>query len=42
MILTIFLHRIDGLLLKYDMTIFLSGILSGFPKKAGQVEPFLS
>ena len=30
MVLTIFLHRIDGLLLKYEMIIFLSGILSGF------------
>ena len=26
---TIFPHRIDGLLIKYDMIIFLSGILSG-------------
>ena len=30
MILTIFLHRIDSLLLKYDMKIFFSGTSFGF------------
>ena len=34
MVLTIFLHRIDGLLLEYDMIIFLSGIFRIFLKSS--------